>query len=302
MRITVVYNPTAGDGVQPDELTAMLEDAGHEVRVLSRKGEWREGLTKATDLVAAVGGDGTIRRVAVELAGTDTPMAILAMGTANNVGKTLDLLGDARPVIESWQRLAPVALDLGTVHAPWGEETFVESFGGGAVAALIGSAEDPAESSVLLGRETDRVLHHFGELLADEPLRPWEVSVDGARHDGDYLAVEIMNIKFVGPNLPLAPGADPHDGLFEVVLVGADERQSLLRYIRDRLALAAADLPRLQVLRGRNVTLSAPAGVALHLDDASWPDEPLRDASTICVSVRAGAVGVMTGAEAGSAG
>ena len=165
-------------------------------------------------------------------------MAILPMGTANNVGRTLELLGDARPVIESWERVEPVPFDLGAVHAPWGEETLVESFGGGAVAALIGSPE-AAESAVLLGHETDRVLH-FGEILAAEPLRPWSVSVDGVSHDDDYVAVEAMNIRFVGPNLPLAPDADPHDGLFDVVLVDADDRRALQAYVRDRLALAAA--------------------------------------------------------------
>ena len=295
MRITLVYNPTAGDGIQPDELTSLLEGAGHRVRAVSRKGDWRKALTRSADLVVAVGGDGTIRQVAVALAGSDTPMAILPMGTANNVGRTLELLGDARPVIESWQRLEPAPYDLGTVHAPWGEETLVESFGGGTVAALIGSPEDPAESAVLLGHETDRVLHHFGEILADEPMRPWSVSVDGVSYDDEYLAVEAMNIRFVGPNLPLAPGADPHDGLLDVVLVGADERPALQAYVRDRLALAAAALPRLRVVRGRNIRLTAPEGTCLHLDDTAWPAKPLRDSSTISISVRPGAVRVMSG-------
>ncbi len=116
MRITLVYNPTAGDGVDPEELKALVEGAGHEVRVASKKGDWQKRLRKKpTDLVVAVGGDGTIGEVAVELAGSDTPMAILPMGTANNVGRTLELLGDARPVIESWDRVEPKPFDLGVV-------------------------------------------------------------------------------------------------------------------------------------------------------------------------------------------
>ena len=296
MRITLVYNPTAGDGVDPDELKALVEGAGHAVRIASKKGDWQKRLKKPTDLVVAVGGDGTIGEVAVELAGSDTPMAILPMGTANNVGRTLELLGDARPVIESWDRVEPKPFDLGVVHAPWGEKSFVESFGGGAIAALICSPQDSAESSVLLGRETDRVLHRFGELLADEPLRPWAVSVDGTRLDGDYVAVEVMNIRFVGPNLPLAPSADPHDGVFDVVLVGANERRALLRYAHDRLKLVAADLPQLAGATGREITLRAPAGTSLHLDDASWPRiQPLEEAVDIRVSLRAGALRVMSG-------
>jgi diacylglycerol kinase family enzyme len=135
MRITLVYNPTAGDGLEADALSALLEEAGHTARVVSRKGNWRDALAKPADVVVAAGGDGTVRQVAIELAGSDRPMAILPMGTANNVGRTLGLLSDARPVIASWSRTEPRPFDLGTVHAPWGEEIVVESFGGGAIAA-----------------------------------------------------------------------------------------------------------------------------------------------------------------------
>ena len=47
--------------------------------------------------MVAVGGDGTFRQVALAVAKSDTPMAVLPMGTANNVGRTLELLGDADP-------------------------------------------------------------------------------------------------------------------------------------------------------------------------------------------------------------
>ena len=299
MRITLVYNSTAGDGVDQGELTKLLEAAGHVVRVVSRKGDWQKALKKPADLVVAVGGDGTFRQVALAVAKSDTPMAVLPMGTANNVGRTLELLGDARPVIESWERLEAEPFDVGVVGASWGEARFVESLGGGAFAALICSPDDPAESSVLLGGEADRALHHFGEILADEPMRAWSVSVDGAPHDGVYAAVEVMNIRFVGPNLPLAHDADARDGRFDVVLIGPDERSSLLDYVRDRVAMAAAELPRLSVVQGREIRLVAPAGVHLHLDDEPWPSEqPLSGAATLSVSVREGALRVMSGGPA----
>ena len=156
VRITLVTTPSAGNGLEPDALTALLEDAGHRVQAVSRREIGRRHWPRPTwwQRSVATGPSGS----SVLVAGSDTPMAILPMGTANNVGRTLELLGDARPVIESWERVEPVPFDLGAVHAPWGEETLVESFGGGAVAALIGSPEDAAESAVLLGHETDRVL------------------------------------------------------------------------------------------------------------------------------------------------
>ena len=41
MRITLVYNSTAGDGVDQGELTKLLEAAGHVVRVVSPRATGR---------------------------------------------------------------------------------------------------------------------------------------------------------------------------------------------------------------------------------------------------------------------
>jgi diacylglycerol kinase (ATP) len=299
MHITLVYNPNAGDGLDGRELTALLEGAGHDVRTVPRKGNWHRKLVKPTDLVVAVGGDGTITEVAVALAGTEVPMAILPMGTANNVGKTLGLLGDARPVIESWNGAEPEPFDLGTASGPWQESLFVESFGAGAVASLITARDDIDASSLLLGRVTDRSLHRLGVLLDEEPMRHWSVSIDGAQHDGEYVAVEILNIRFVGPNLPLAPDADPRDGMLDVVLIGREECKALRDYLSGRLTLAAAALPGLPVLRGRDIRLDVPEGVRLHVDDGPWPDDKaLPNPAHLTVAVRPGALRVMPGAAA----
>jgi diacylglycerol kinase (ATP) len=300
VRITAVFNPDAGDGVDKDALKALLEDAGHTARVVSTKKDWRKALRKPADLVVAAGGDGTICEVALELAEAtahDRPMAILPFGTGNNVGKTLGLVGDARPVIASWAAGAARPLDLAHVAAPWGDARFVESFGAGVIAALVESREAAEASSSVLGRETDRALHRLDVLLAEEKARSWSVTVDGASHDGRYVAVEVLNIKFVGPNLPLAPDADPGDGIVEVVLIGPDERGALRDYAAERLRMAASPLPALPCVRGREIQLVAPAGVRLHVDDQAWPDdEPLSRRTSLAVTVQPGAIQVLTGA------
>ena len=299
VRITAVFNPSAGDGVDKHALKALLEGAGHEARVVSSRKGWRTALRKPADLVVAVGGDGTICEVALELAeaSDDRPMAILPFGTGNNVGKTLGLVGDARRVVDSWAAGTARPLDIGQVAAPWGEARFVESFGAGVIAALVDSGKATDDWAVL-GRETDRALHRLGVLLADEKARSWSVTVDGASHDGRYVAVEVLNIKFVGPNLPLAPDADPGDGLIDVILIGPDERGALRDYAAERLRMAASPLPALPCVRGREIQLVAPAGVRLHVDDQAWPDaEPLARRTSLAVSIQPGAMQILNGAQ-----
>ena len=295
MRITLVHNPTAGGGVDARELKSLIEDAGHKVRAVSTGKSWRKALRKSADLVVAAGGDGTFHDVALEVAETGVPMSVLPLGTANNVGKTLEILGDARRAIARWDGLRAKPFDLGRISAPWGNAAFIESFGGGAFASLVGSGEHIDSPSVLLGRQTDRALHHLGELLAEEKERSWSVSVDGQPHDGRYLAVEVLNIRFAGPNVPLAPDADPGDGLMEVVLIGPDERAALQDYIEQRIRLAAAPTPALPLVRGRQIRLTAPAGVHLHLDDQLWPDdEPITRRAKITIRVEAGRLQIVS--------
>ena len=124
MKISLVHNPTAGDGQDIDEVVKLLTDAGHEVRHRSSKGDWKKLLQDPGDLVVAAGGDGTFRKVALAAADNGIPFAALPIGTANNIAKTLEILGDARELIRSWSDPNLRLLDIGEVSAA-GESTRV---------------------------------------------------------------------------------------------------------------------------------------------------------------------------------
>jgi diacylglycerol kinase (ATP) len=97
VRVTLMHNPTAGDEEHsPEQLTAVLQDAGHEVLYQSVKEDgWPDALGARAELVVVAGGDGTVAKVFKELVGRDLPVALLPLGSANNVARTLGLAGDA---------------------------------------------------------------------------------------------------------------------------------------------------------------------------------------------------------------
>ena len=133
MKITLIHNPGAGAGQDARGLVQLITEAGHQVRHCSTKGDWKAFLKKPADLVVAAGGDGTVRRVALAAAEVGLPFAVIPIGTANNIAKTIGLLGDAGELIEGWSESprARQPFDFGEVVAPWGVGRFVEGVGGG---------------------------------------------------------------------------------------------------------------------------------------------------------------------------
>lgn len=271
MRVTLVHNPTAGDEAHSKgALLAMLRGLGHQVSYQSTKApHWEDALQRPADLVVAAGGDGTVGKVAKRLLGSQTPLAILPLGTANNLAKALGSFGNLDELAESWDPDRPSAIDMGRCAVGTDDLPFVEAMGGGVVAEAMRAAERRADHLTSPGRGTDRALHLLADMASVARPESWHVVLDGEDLDGDYLGVEVMNTRFVSTNVPLAPGADPGDGLLDVVLIGADDGAALVRYLRDRLEQGAAAAPELPIRRGTTMRLRPPTGAVLHVDDAT---------------------------------
>jgi diacylglycerol kinase family enzyme len=274
--VTLIHNPGAGDEAHSlENLLRELGRAGYEVRHQSTK---KNGLDEALDdpgeLVIVAGGDGSIKRVALALVGREVPMAILPIGTANNIARSLGALGSVNELINGWRTAERRKLSVGTAVSRWGTMSFVESVGVGVFTELIsrGNTEVDDNTAGLTGHALDRALLLLQSIVAERPAKPRQIEVDGKDRSGDYVLIEIMNMPLVGPNVPLAPKADYSDDQLEVVTVTEKERSILADYVKARLAGVAAP-PKLPVRRARRVVLRA-SPVQLHVDDEGW--KPVR--------------------------
>jgi len=289
MKIDLLYNPTAGTGTEITEILELLAEAGHRVRHRSSKGKWRDLLPDSGKLLVAAGGDGTVRKIALAAVDTGRPFAILPVGTANNIAKSLEITGTTREVIRRWSDGDGRPFDIGTASASWGRTRFVESFGGGLFADLLARAGEIGTGHELVGREMDQALHVLLEELREAQPARWRLEVDGQDLSGDYLLVEILNIRFAGPNVLLDADASPTDGVLDVVTIGDAERGDLERSLEDRLHLASGSIPRHTVRRGRRIRLVPPPGSRLRVDDRLWPKRPIDTPSWVRVECRPGA-------------
>jgi diacylglycerol kinase family enzyme len=200
-------------------------------------------------------------------------MAILPTGTANNIAKSLGVLGSVAELIAGWPEAERRPLRVGSVTAAGDTMQFVESVGVGLFAELVsrGEVEVDDNAAGLTGHAIDRALQLFRRITEQRPPLLRRVTLDGADLTGEYLMVEAMNIPLLGPNMPIAPGADCGDDLLDLVLVTERERAAIREYLSARLGGSAAPLE-LPVRRGRRLALQA-SPAELHVDDDVWTRE-----------------------------
>jgi diacylglycerol kinase (ATP) len=299
MAILLFHNPGAGDrDLDRGALRSLLSDAGDKPRYVSLDDDdWKDELRRDADRLVVAGGDGAVRRVLLAQleAGDARPVTILPIGTANNIARTLGLFAHDLRIGPDRGRghgtdaanAEAVPFDIGEVRVGERGAQFVEAFGGGLFAELIAKADELEDEPSLPGNALDRALTLLRHLLTDASAARWHIQLDGEDRSGTYLGVEIMNTRFAGPNVALAPEADPGDGMLEVVLLTPDDVDGLLGYVNDRLAFNEAALPTLELHRGRAVHIQAPEGALLHLDDEVWDPD---DVSRLDVGLLPGAV------------
>ncbi len=121
-KIKLVHNPGAGDEVHGKEtLIKQIEAAGFECRYSSTKADGWKVVEDDIDMIAVAGGDGTVRKVVKQLLqqnskGKSFPIAVLPLGTANNIAKTFEIDTDTNNVIASWPSSQIKKVDVGEVQ------------------------------------------------------------------------------------------------------------------------------------------------------------------------------------------
>jgi len=167
------------------------------------------------DIVAAVGGDGTVRDVAAGLAGSETPLAIIPNGTANVLAADLGIpvrAGDAADLLHPGARTAP--LDLGDVNG----EPFVLNVGAGYAARLILETPNLWKKRIgFLAYLPASVRATFARDRAQTTIE-----IDGVRrYEGRVQMIFVANSGGIGGKaIQIADGVRYDDGLFTVAAFG----------------------------------------------------------------------------------
>jgi diacylglycerol kinase (ATP) len=238
----LLHNPTAGDEEHDrKELVALIEAAGFRCRYSSTKNDDWKDFDADADLLVVAGGDGTVRKITKELLSRKVldrswPIALLPLGTANNIAKTLQVAGETEYLIQCWHQWKLKKYDVGILTHIDEADFFLESFGYGIFPYLMKELRKRAKKEEERSSEESKqeALRLLLEIIESYEPRQCQLELDGEDYSGRYLLVEIMNIRSIGPNLFLAPDAQPDDGKLDVVLVPEEDKDKLADYVANK--------------------------------------------------------------------
>lgn len=270
-RLLVIHNPTAGRRAAKTlaRWLAALDALGAAITLENTEGPLhareiaRGADPKRFDAVAVAGGDGTINEAVNGLVGSDLPLAVLPLGTANVLANELGLPRD----VEALARIAafaPVRLVRPGEILSGGER--VEAWRFLLMAGVGFDAEVVAHLDLKLKRRIGKAAYVWGSFA--QLLRHASTRLDAALDQRPIGcgSLVVARAHFYGGRFVLAPEARlDADRLFAVVFEGSS-RLATARYLVAAVAQCLAQQHDVRVIAAEQIELSGPPGTPVQID------------------------------------
>jgi len=234
MQINLIYNETAGDGNHSiSTIVKRLKDQGANVLAFDKKsGDPSDFLMIKCDFLLIAGGDGTVQEILKKIIKAPVPFAILPLGNANNMAESLNLNDYLFKILQNWKNKKTTLLSIGYLEHKGKTDYFFESVGWGLFAdTLARIKKEKKRSTRSPGDKVAFGLKKLKDSVNELKSSHYQIEVDGRDYSGEYVWIEVMNTPYMGPNLHLAPKADPEDQFLDVILIKKSEKEKVERFI-----------------------------------------------------------------------
>lgn len=246
-------------------------------------GQTREAIEAGVDVVIAAGGDGTVRSVAEQLAGTDVALGLLPLGTGNLLARNLDMSVD-RP-------------EWAVRTALWGQDRRIDvglaKMDGAPAHVFLVLAGLGFDATVMAGTRTElkQLVGWWAYLEAGmRNLGGPRTKVDLAIDDGEPMSRKIRTV--LGGNcgrlpggIDLMPGAKIDDGILDIMSVAPLGYFGWVGVAARVLLRAKRGLPVVESFQGTKVVIEAENELDVQLDG-----DMIGNTSSLTMEVEPGAL------------
>jgi len=217
-RILFIINPISGVGKQKiversieefiDKSKFDYEIAytayAHHATTLSK-----EAVNRGIDIVAVVGGDGSVNDCVRGIAGTNVFLAIIPAGSGNGLARTLKIPLNIKDSIEIINATQSICIDTVSLN-----DTVYVSIAGIGFDALI--AKEFLKVKTRGFNAYFQIIAHFYPIYTPQH---YILSIDGVKHETTALFICFANSNQFGYNTLIAPSASLTDGYMDVICV-----------------------------------------------------------------------------------
>jgi YegS/Rv2252/BmrU family lipid kinase len=236
----------------------------------------RELLQEGFDLIIGVGGDGTLNEItngffkkdSREAVNMDASLSIIPSGTGSDFVRSFKIPGDFKRSIEMIKNAGRRKFDVGrvTFRSPGGQDTGkyfinVSDFGLGAEVVRHLSAIPSGKRSALS--------YYTGLLSTIKTYKSKTVRIvidDKEEITGRYLIGAIANGRIFGGGMKIAPGAEPDDGYFDLVLVDDMKKFEIVRNSRHLYTGKLHKHPKVTIKKARNIKVFSESGEPVNIE------------------------------------
>ena len=247
MKPYVIFNPTAGSAVEAMKSVAKFKRLKPiKVRLTKKSGDAkrfaREAIRDGCRYIVSAGGDGTLNEVinGIGVRARHVRVGVVPLGTGNDFARMLRLPASIDENIDIL--LAGDTQDVDLVRVKAARTHYFVNVSAGGFSGLVDEKLTPAI------KRTWGPLSYLRSAAAALPqLHAYKTRV--VIDDAEELRLELYNVvigngRFVAGGLPIAPNADPSDGLLDVILI-------------PKRSIAEAALAAAEILLGKHLSSSA---------------------------------------------
>ncbi|SDS49221.1 diacylglycerol/lipid kinase family protein [Microterricola viridarii] len=270
LRLTVAINPNASFGRRRDvgpRVAERLAEAGHQVAMLREpnlellRREAEDAVAHGTDALIVVGGDGMVSLGANLVAGTATPLGIVASGTGNDMARALGLpIDDAEAGIDVL--LAALQREPRVIDAARVRHGGLTTWFCGALSAGFDARVNERANRMTRPRGPSRyTIAMVRELMSFKPIR-YSLVVDGVAREVSAMLIAVSNGVSIGGGMKITPDAELDDGELDLLIVSALSKPRFLKLFPRVFAGEHVSEPEVEITRVRTVSLAAADVVA----------------------------------------
>jgi len=222
-------------------------------------------------VLVVVGGDGTVHEAVNGImraeAGQRVELAVLSGGTGTDFVHSLRVPTKLDAAIAVARNGAARPVDLGKAAFTGLDgartEAYFANFGGAGISGAI--ARRANTTSKALGGRVSFIWATVAVFARWKSVQ-MTVSVDEERRSGPMLEVLAMNGEYTAGGMKTAPGASPTDGHLDAIVIGDVTKADFVRTFPKIYRGKHIGHPKIEQLRGREITIEADTPLPVALD------------------------------------